>query len=155
MPPPIPMAAFQWSPFTKSVYCLQGVMQENNLGGSTSETSVATLMQGKRARFSKSSGKPNSPFFLQWGLSGGRAPLWNPIDWLKIYQNMMVSFFHFPSVFLKFFLSGNWETSNLVEQAIELTVQCKYEIVQQYWLLLNFPLNNTQPVSCFRVSPWK
>ena len=54
--------------------------------------------------------------------------------------------------FLIFFLSGHWKTSNLVEQAIEITIQCKFEITQQYWLPLYFTLNNKTDYMFSRVA---
>ena len=72
---------------------------------------------------------------------------------LKSIQIWWFSFFF--SFFLFFFLSGHWKTSNLAEQAIEITIQWKCEIAQQYWLPLYFTLNNTKQTSCFHVSPRK
>ena len=63
-------------------------------------------------------------------IGSGEAPLRRPIDWLKIYPNLVVFFHLFTSILLIFFLSGHWKTSNLVEQTIEITIQCKYEITQ-------------------------
>ena len=66
---------------------------------------------------------------------GGRASLQRPIDWLKNSPGFVV-FFLFSSIFLiLFFFQG---TFRLVEQVIEITIQCKYDTVQQYWLTLCF-----------------
>ena len=82
-----------------------------------------------------------------------RRPKRQPIDWLKIYPNLVVLFLPF-FYYFPYILSGHWKTSNPVEQIIEIIIQCKYEIVQQYWLPLSFSLNDTKPISCLHVSSY-
>ena len=41
---------------------------------------------------------------------------------------LLLLFFYFPYILSL----RDWKTSDLVEQAIEITIQCKYEMAQQY-----------------------
>ena len=75
---------------------------------------------------------------LQQRCYGDEAPLRRPTNWLKTYPKLMALFFFFSSIFPTFFLSVHWKTSNLVEQLLEINIQCKYKISQQYWPLLCF-----------------
>ena len=61
----------------------------------------------------------------------------------------------FYSILILSFLSGHWKASNLVEQAIGFTTQCRYEIAQHYWLPLRSALINTKPILCFHIRPAK
>ena len=78
-----------------------------------------------------------------------------PIDWLKIYPNLVVFFvllFFYFLYILSFRALKNFSSSR---KAMEITIQCKYEVAQYYWLSLCFTLSNTKLISCFHVSSWK
>ena len=63
----------------------------------------------------------------------GRAPLWRPIDWLKIYQNLVVFFLSFPSIFLIFFLSRAHKIGFML-----LHVSMKVEFLLSWFSLSEF-----------------
>ena len=93
----------------------------------------------------------------QQGMSWGQSFL-TKIVWLSKAYRLALNlskfggfFIPFFPVFFRFFLSGHWKTSNLVEEAIDITIQWKYEIVQHYWLSLCFTLNITESISCFHL----
>ena len=115
------------------------------------EASLATLTWAKLARFSWGTGDTVSRTLQNM------CGFLRPVDWLKIYSNLVVFFFLFflYNIFFIFFLSGHFNTSNLVEQTVEITIQCKCEIRQHHWLSICFTLNNTKSILCFQVSLWK
>ena len=113
-------------PTRRNNVTLQEVIQENNFG----------VCRSKRRELGSTGGSDKRCKPPPARIFGRGAPLrklsgfLRPIDWLKIDQNLV--FFPFFSLY---FLLWHWKTYNLVEQAIEITIQCKYEIAQYYWLL--------------------
>ena len=59
------------------------------------------------------------------------------------------------SLFLLFSLCSFFKGTkkSIVEQEIESTIQCKYEIAQYYGLSLCVTLTNIKLISCFHFSP--
>ena len=102
------------------------VIQENNFG----------VCRSKRRKLGSARGSDKCckpPTARMFGVGAPFRKLsgfLRPIDWLKIDQNLV-----FFSLFFFYFLLWHWKTYNLVEQAIEITIQCKCEIAQYYWLL--------------------
>ena len=77
-----------------------------------------------------------------------------PIDWLKIYPNLVVFSLLFLFYSLYMISLRHSKTSNLVEQPIKLSpIQISNNIAP--WLPLCFTLNNAKPISCFHVWPVK
>ena len=107
------------------------------------EASLVSPMQAEQARFSWGIWKGGAVSCLSRAVWGGAHlqklfEFLSPIDWLRLDL---------------FFFSGHWKIPNLVEKAIKIIIQCKYEIAQHYWLSLCFTLNNKRPISCFHLLP--